>query len=86
MGSLIGGGCRFIMTISGGGGYAEVPANLSSKTCQNVDLLNQCKQPNEGMVSDMSDVQNPHKLSLNRKSIVVIESMDKVPVYLWDNR
>jgi adenylylsulfate kinase-like enzyme len=60
------------MTTTGGEGSAEVQANLLTKTCQSVDLQNQCKQPDEGEISNnMTEVQNTYKLPLNPELLTV---------------
>jgi adenylylsulfate kinase-like enzyme len=75
--SLVDGVSRFIMTTIVGGGSTEVHANLLTEICQSVDLQNQCKQPDEGEISNMTEVQNPYKLPLNSELTAFIERADE---------
>lgn len=55
--------------------------NLLSETCQKVDLQNQCKQADEGEISNMIKVQNPYKLPLNPESIFFIKKLVECASY-----
>jgi hypothetical protein len=77
------------MTTIRGEASAEVQANLSIGTCQNVYLQNQSRQAEEREISNMTEVQNPYKLPLNPESIVFIEKPDESASYPYsfeDNR
>jgi adenylylsulfate kinase-like enzyme len=58
-------------------GYTEIQASLSTETCQNADPQNPCKQPNEGVISTITEVQNPHKLPLNPELTVFTEKPEE---------
>ena len=78
MGSLVGSRSCFIMTAIG-----------RESSCQKVDLQNQCKQTDEGGISNMTKVQNPYKLPLNLESIVFIKKPEESASYQYrfeDNR
>jgi hypothetical protein len=86
--SLVDGLSRFIMTTIRGEGSAEVQANLLTKTRQNEDPQNQCKETaDEGEIStNMTEVQNPYKLPLNPELLTVFtkkpdESVNNVVGY-----
>jgi adenylylsulfate kinase-like enzyme len=87
--SLVDGLSRFIMTTIGGEGSAEVQANPLTKTCQSVDPQNQCKEADEGEISNnMTEVQNPYKLPLNPELLTVFtekpdESVNSVVGYQY---
>jgi adenylylsulfate kinase-like enzyme len=65
------------MTIIADKGSNGVLANLLTKTCQNKDSQNPCKQAEEGEIFPMIEVANPYKLPLNPESTVFTEKPDE---------
>jgi adenylylsulfate kinase-like enzyme len=79
----------FIVTTIADKGYNEIQANLSTETCRNADPQNPCKQANEGEISNMAEVQNPHKLPLDPELTMFTEKPEESASYQYrfeDNR